>query len=126
MLGLFLLLAILPPPSNAAFPNYNPGHGHHEWVYPTGYPTGQPPLAFQKESSKSFRHRKLNPIIVRPAWTPKFVEEHNNARPRFVENREDRQDLPENARVHTGRLLLPGWESNILDTQHFEDPHYKW
>ena len=32
----------------------------------------------------------------------------------------------ENQRVHTGRLLLPGWEDHILDRQKSEDAQWKW
>ena len=32
----------------------------------------------------------------------------------------------ENSRVHTGRLLLPGWEDQILNRQKYEDSHWRW
>jgi hypothetical protein len=128
-LPLVLSSLFLLQTTEAAWPGKAPGNGRVHWIYP--HKKHEQPFKIDDQLfSNSVQHRLLNPIKinqinVHPEWTQQYMQE-NNARPRFVERYDENEHMLENSRVHTGRLLFPGWESNILNTQHFEDPHYKW
>ena len=97
----WLHCCLLATTSFAAWTGKSPGNGHASWIYPT------------LKSDKTI-------------WNDK----NNNHPQRFLKtwtgmNRNYDMD-GENQRVHTGRLLLPGWEDHILDRQKSEDAQWKW
>ena len=107
----------------ASFPGTSPGNGRIQWIYPHTTGRDQP----FSSHSKSIRGNPIQKIQINQAWTPQMMQEQH-LRPRFAEKYSTTAhfNMAENSRVHMGRLLFPGWNSKVLNTQHFEDPHYRW